>query len=124
MKLFNIAGDSGAYIELGAPLKVYYDITNRCNLNCVFCFKEKSDNDISLDQIKAVIQKVADANIPDIVFIGGEPMCCPFLFDALEYAKGMGVNTGIVTNGTLFTNENASKLKALVNNSISVSVMK
>lgn len=122
MRLFNIAGDSGAYVELGAPLKVYYDITNKCNLDCVFCFKENKENGISWNQARSVIQKVADANIPDLVFIGGEPMCCPFLFDALEYAKELGINPGIVTNGTLFTDENAKKLKRLVNNSISVSV--
>ena len=119
---YSIEDGSGNYIELSAPLKIYYDITNRCNLNCVFCFKRKSEYEVTWEQAKAIIQKVADANIPDMVFIGGEPFCCPFLFDALRFAKESGINPGIVTNGTFFNDKNAPLLKELVNNSISVSV--
>lgn len=122
MKKFYIKSEDNRYTELGAPLKVYYDITTKCNLDCVFCFKGKCDSDVTWDKAKDVIKKVADANIPDIAFIGGEPMCCPFIFDALQYAKELGLNPGIITNGTLFTDENAVLLKKLVNNSISVSV--
>jgi MoaA/NifB/PqqE/SkfB family radical SAM enzyme len=114
--------EAGQYVELGAPLKVYYDITTSCNLNCIFCFKGKTNTDVTWENARSVIKKIADANIPDIMFIGGEPMCCPFIFDALDYAKHLGVNPGIITNGTLFTDDNASKLKSLVNNSISISV--
>lgn len=122
MKKFSIRADNRKYIELSAPLKVYYDITTKCNLNCIFCFKGKCDSDVTWNQAKNIIKQVADSSIPDIVFIGGEPMCCPFLFDALEYAKKLGLNPGIVTNGTLFTDSNAKSLKSLVNNSISVSI--
>lgn len=122
MKKFHIKSDENKYVELGAPLKVYYDITTQCNLNCIFCFKGMCNSDVVWNQAKDVIKKVADANIPDIAFIGGEPMCCPFLFDALKYAKALGLNPGIITNGTLFTDENVSLLKKLVNNSISVSI--
>lgn len=122
MKKFSIRDSNGKYVELSAPLKVYYDITTKCNLNCIFCFKGKSNSDVSWMQAKNIIKQVADASIPDIIFIGGEPMCCPFLFDALQYAKDRGLNPGIVTNGTLFTDSNAEFLKNLVNNSISVSI--
>jgi len=122
MRKFSIRTADRKYVELSAPLKTYYDITTHCNLNCVFCFKGKSTTDVSWEQAKNVIYKIANANIPDVVFIGGEPMCCSFLFQALEYAKSLGLNTGIVTNGTLFTEENAANLKRLVNNSISISI--
>ena len=122
MRKFSIRTADTKYVELSAPLKTYYDITTNCNLDCVFCFKGKSTTDVSWAQAKNVITKIANANIPDVIFIGGEPMCCTFLFEALEYAKSLGLNTGIVTNGTLFTEENAAKLKRLVNNSISVSI--
>lgn len=121
MKKFSI-NDGGKYVELSAPLKVYYDITTRCNLDCTFCFKGKCDTDVTWEQAKNIIKKIANASIPDVVFIGGEPMCCPFLFDALQYAKDLGLNPGIITNGTYFTDTNAPQLKQLVNNSISVSV--
>lgn len=122
MKKFHIKSEDNRYAELGAPLKVYYDITTKCNLDCIFCFKGRCDSNVMWDKVQNVIKKVADANIPDIAFIGGEPMCCPFLFDALQYAKDLGLNPGIITNGTLFTDENAVLLKKLVNNSISVSI--
>lgn len=122
MRHFTIAENKSSYAELGAPLKVYYDITNRCNLNCVFCYKGNKSTDVKWESAKSIIRKVSDANIPDIVFIGGEPLCCSFLLDALRYAKNLGLNPGIVTNGTLFTRENVKELKPLVNNSISISV--
>lgn len=122
MKRFQIKSENKQYVKLGAPLKVYYDITTNCNLNCIFCFKGKCSSDVTWEKAKSVITKIADANIPNVVFIGGEPMCCPFLYNALQYAKDLGVAPGIITNGTLFTDENASKLKKLVNNSISVSI--
>lgn len=122
MKKFSIRTGNREYVELSAPLKIYYDITTLCNLDCEFCFKGKSTADVSWEQAKNVITKIANANIPDVIFIGGEPMCCAFLFEALEYAKSLGLNVGIVTNGTLFTDENAAILKRLVNNSISVSI--
>lgn len=122
MRKFSIRTADREYVELSAPLKTYYDITTHCNLDCEFCFKGKSTTDVSWEQAKNVITKIANANIPDVIFIGGEPMCCTFLFEALEYAKSLGLNAGIVTNGTLFTEENAAKLKRLVNNSISISI--
>ena len=54
MKLYSIEDDNGNYIELSAPLKVYYDITNRCNLNCVFCFKENREHEVTWEQAKAI----------------------------------------------------------------------
>ena len=123
MRKFTIEKEGGEYIELSAPLKVYYDITTHCNLDCIFCFKGlKDERTVSFEEAKVIIRKVADAKIPDIVFIGGEPMCCQFLFDALEYARSLGLNVGIITNGTLFSEQNARQLKKLVNNSISVSI--
>ena len=122
MKKFQIRAQNNKYVKLGAPLKVYYDITSDCNLNCIFCFKGKNKKKVTWDTIKDVITKIADANIPDVVFIGGEPMCSPFLFDAFLYCKELGINTGIVTNGTLFNKDNVKKLKKFVNNSISISI--
>lgn len=123
MKNFNIYESTNQYVELCAPLKIYYDITTSCNLDCEFCFKEKHDtSQTTFDDAKRVIKRIADANVMDVVFLGGEPLVCPFLFEAIEYAKESGLNVGIITNGTLFTKENAQKLKKLINNSISVSI--
>lgn len=124
MKKYEIYTEDKQYIELSAPFKMYYDITTNCNLDCVFCFKGKNSvKSVSFDDsVKKVIKNIADANVMDLVFLGGEPLAYAFLFDALVYAKSCGLNVGIITNGTLFTEENVKKLKDLVNNSISVSV--
>ena len=123
MRKFKIYESNGEYAELSAPLKIYYDITTNCNLDCEFCFKGSQEIvKTSLEIAKGVIDEIANSQVMDVVFLGGEPLMCPFLFDAIEYAKERGINVGIITNGTLFTSENVKKLKKLVNNSISVSI--
>lgn len=123
MRKFSIYEGTYKYAELSAPLKIYYDITTNCNLECEFCFKgKKNESQTTLDDAKRIIKQIADANVMDVVFLGGEPLVCPFLYDAIGYAKECGLNVGIITNGTLFTQENAKVLKSLLNNSISISI--
>ena len=123
MKKFTIYEGGNQYVELSAPLKMYYDITTNCNLNCVFCFKGKHEKTkTSFEGVKNIINQIADSHVMDVVFLGGEPLVCPFLFDAIKYAKEHGINVGIITNGTLFTADNVKRLKEYVNSSISVSI--
>lgn len=123
MRQFNIM-EGSEYIELSAPLKIYYDITNTCYLNCEFCFNkrlEKSFEEPTFQDICSVLDKISNAHVPDVAFIGGEPFASPHLKKAVIHAIGMGLNVGIITNGTLITEENAEWLKKL-NVALSISI--
>ena len=122
MREFSIIEDNH-YVNLIAPIKVYFDLTSKCNLNCEFCFNDKTiSNELSWEEIKIIIDKIIDAGIFDIVFIGGEPLASECFVDAIKYAYDKGLNVGIVTNGTMFSQDIVSILKKYVGNSISVSL--
>jgi radical SAM protein with 4Fe4S-binding SPASM domain len=49
---------------------------------------------------------------PILVFSGGEPLKRPDIFELAEYARSVGLNTALATNGTLVTEEVAKKIVA------------
>src|SRR5262249_16704315 len=57
--------------------------TNKCNVNCEYCFEDKTDDRMTLEQLSVVMDKVLDymgqANIAALTFHwqGGEIMTMP-----------------------------------------------
>jgi radical SAM protein with 4Fe4S-binding SPASM domain len=96
---------------------VVWNITRKCNLQCVHCYNDsgpdKTCDDISTAQAKAVIDDLARFGVPSILFSGGEPLIRHDLFELIEYAVGKGLRTVISTNGTLIATEKAREIKRL-----------
>lgn len=87
-------------------------LTEKCNLNCTYCYEKKSDKDISFESIK----KLVDNEIKQkqkysiIVFYGGEPLLQKNIIkNTIDYIKSKKSKTkfyfGITTNGTLLDDE-------------------
>jgi uncharacterized protein len=93
-------------------------ITEKCNLNCVYCFHKQSPLTLDLEQGKKILDRMKQIN-PDhmsITFFGGEPLLYPDLVLQLaEYAKTLWttLKMHISTNGTYFDEEMFKKYKAL-----------
>lgn len=122
MRKFSLL-ENGRYIELCAPLKVYLDITDKCNLKCKFCFHEKKGvNAYSREQLYRIIDMIVDAEILELSLIGGEPLLCEYFDDLVIYAKSKGLRIGLVTNGTNINRKNISLIKEKIGSSISVSL--
>ena len=96
---------------------VVWNITRKCNLQCVHCYNDsgmgKTFNDISTADAKAVIDDLAGFGVPSILFSGGEPLMRHDLFELIEYAVGKGLRTVISTNGTLIGVDKAREIKRL-----------
>jgi len=96
---------------------VVWNITRKCNLQCVHCYNDsgsdKACNEISTAQAKAVIDDLARFGAPSILFSGGEPLMRHDLFELIEYAVGKGMRTVISTNGTLIGVDKAREIKRL-----------
>lgn len=106
--------------------KLYINLTNKCNLHCVFCQRERErnfwvkghwvwvDRDPSVDE---VIKEIGNpTRYDEIVFCGyGEPT---LRFSALKniakWVKERGGRVRVDTNGLLFTFLPKEKLKELV----------
>lgn len=79
----------------------YVKLTNLCNMHCSFCYnkdRQKTNAEEILKSIKTVSPK-------RIVLLGGEPM---LRTDLVKNISKLGINTTLVTNGTIPIPENIS----------------
>jgi len=111
----------------GAPLRVYFDPTYRCNLRCRHCITSSSPdavntNELSFQRIQQLFNELASIGVLEIVFTGGEPFILPRIFDIIKCAQDAGLNTIIASNGTLITMEKAKKLAELNVRDIRISI--
>jgi len=79
-----------------------HKLTYNCNLRCKMCpFWKRSYKDTSLENEKRIIKALYNAGVCLIAFEGGEPLLREDLSEILEYSKGQGLSTSIITNGVL-----------------------
>lgn len=96
------------------PIRAYIDVTKRCNLNCNICFKapnEFKEKDFPIENIKKIIDKISEANIPMINLLGGEPFLRKDIIDIIDYAIKKGIEIRINTNAYNFDDILIKKLK-------------
>ncbi len=85
--------------------KIYLEITNRCNLNCSFCIKNKRKIlDITRDNYKYIIDKIKDCTKELYLHILGEPLLHKDVNYFIDYATNKGLLVNITTNGYLIKN--------------------
>ena len=81
--------------------KVYIEITNRCNLSCDFCIKNKRElKNISIEEFKIVLKKLKPYTKYLYFHILGEPLLHPKINDLINLAS-KDFNINITTNGYL-----------------------
>ncbi len=92
------------------------EVTPRCNLNCIHCEVRGGElkNDPPIESVYRMIDSIA--TVPEfrmLVLSGGEPLIRPDIYDIIKYARDLGFEVVIATNGTLITEEVARKLSKL-----------
>ncbi len=92
-----------------SPIKVGLQLTNKCNLDCKFCyFRDDARHDgalLSTSEIFTVIDDLKKMNISVLALTGGEPLLREDHVDILRHCTKRRILTGIATNGTLLTRE-------------------
>lgn len=79
--------------------KVYIEITNRCNLSCDFCIKNKRVlKDISISEFNKVLEKLKPLTNYLYFHILGEPLIHPKINELINIAS-KDFNINITTNG-------------------------
>ncbi|WP_340818809.1 12,18-didecarboxysiroheme deacetylase [Methanolobus sp. WCC4] len=105
---------------------VVWNVTKRCNLRCVHCYAHSKDieydNELTLEEGKALIDDLADFGTPVILFSGGEPLMRKDLPELAGYATSKGIRAVISTNGTMITEEIAKKLKDIGLSYVGISI--
>jgi radical SAM protein with 4Fe4S-binding SPASM domain len=102
------------------PMGGMFELTDRCNLNCVHCYINQSPGDrdaiareLTTNQVKTILDQVADAGTLFLTFTGGEALLRKDFPEIYEHAIRRGLLVGIFSNGTLITPETADLLAEL-----------
>jgi len=105
------AGEIGCF---GPSPHLVWEATSHCNLRCAHCHAyggETVTDELTTAEAKNLLCQVRASNIRSFVFSGGEPFLREDLFELIAYARGIGLNLFIATNGVLITPEIARRLK-------------
>jgi len=117
-----LAARSGKFPgEVSLEIKtVIIKVTNDCNLNCRYCFVDKSAPRNMLVSREAIVQLIEELEIHspedeiDLVWHGGEPMLAgiDFFRNMIDIQQGCKkkYTNSIQTNGTLLTRDRISSL--------------
>ncbi len=94
------------------PVAGSIELTLRCNLRCVHCYCKgcRGDGELTTDELRRVIDKVADAGCLWLLVTGGEPMLRPDFPEIYMHIKQRGIIPTLFTNGTLLSDELAGLL--------------
>lgn len=99
------------------PRWIAWEITRRCNLNCVHCrssseLEVRDHPDFTIEEAYRVIDDIASYAKPVIVLSGGEPLLRKDVFDIARYGTEKGLRMCLATNGTLVTDEICERIKS------------
>lgn len=100
-----------------------FELTYRCNEKCRHCYVAASDKtELTTEKVLSVLDELADYNVLNIVFTGGELFTRKDIWDILEYAYKKRFVIDIFTNGSLLTADDVLRLKAIWPRSVHFSV--
>lgn len=88
------------------------ELTRKCNLKCMFCYSASGTglcNELTLSQILQIIDEANNLGVKTITLTGGEPTIHPHFLEIVEYIRSRNIIVQIFTNGTMITNELATK---------------
>lgn len=105
---------SDSFTGSGQLYSVAIELTYRCNERCRHCYVvDEGKAELTTSQLKTVLDDLAEMNVCNIVFTGGEIFVRKDAFELLEYAYAKGFAVDIFTNGTMLNATNCLRLKAV-----------
>ena len=111
-------------IQLPYPFYVTWDITNYCNLSCVFCSASALGKKDIIDDPNCIkiAEKLIENKIKYISIRGGEPTLVKQLINCVELFNKNNIYVEIVSNGSGITKEFLTKLSILNKNMIRIKI--
>ena len=91
------------------PVYVEISLSGICNHRCKFCaldYLGYNRGFADFKNLRKAIKDMAKAGVKSICFSGeGEPLLFPKAKEIIDYAKSLGIDTALVTNGTYLKKE-------------------
>jgi len=98
---------------------VQISVVEECNLKCIYCYATDRQKSTNVLTRKKYYKLIDDINYISkncsIVFTGGEPLLSPYVLELAQYAKNLGHQTHLLTNGTLINKKNAQTISKTFN---------
>ncbi len=105
---------------------VVWNVGRQCNLHCVHCYSDSENRvyagELTTAEGRALIDDLADFEIPVLLLSGGEPLMRQDLPLLISYARARGIRVTLSTNGTLITPEVATMLRTLAVSYVGISL--
>ncbi len=97
------------------PLRlIALEVTRTCNLRCKHCRSNSEQtiypDELSLGEIKKILDNTATFARPIIIVTGGEPLLREDVFEITAYSTQLGFRTVLATCGHYLTEETVTKL--------------
>jgi len=91
--------------EISAPFNAGFELTAKCNLNCVHCYArhDRSHKDITTEEFKQIFDILVNKGLLEVFFTGGEILTRPDFEELYVYAKKKGVIMVLLSNITMLT---------------------
>ena len=90
----------------------WVEVTDRCNISCPGCYRQRLEGDRPLSEVKEDIGKcMRVTNCDTMVIAGGEPLLYPEIVEVVRYTASLGMKPLILSNGLLMTRELGIQLK-------------
>lgn len=101
------------WMDARKPFSVLFELTPRCNMNCIHCYLQNNHNskEMEYDKIIRLIDILYDKGILFLTFTGGEIFTRKDFLNIYLYAKKKGFLVELFTNGYLISGEIIEVLK-------------
>lgn len=111
--------------DLSSPLFIAWQINSLCNLDCLHCCEEaghQMPDELTRDEALDLCRQIAEMDIPYAAISGGEPLLCPYFFDAAKLITDNGISLKVETNGHFIDEKTADKFKEFGFRSVQISI--
>lgn len=114
-------------MKLRYPIRIYMEITSRCNFNCIHCYlgdnKSSGLKDIPLSLVRKATREMEEIGIFTLIVGGGEPLMHPHFSRIIQHLSSLRMLPAITTNGYFVDADFITTLKsAAFQGSVQVSI--
>lgn len=101
------------FSNIRAPFTAGIELTAKCNFNCIHCYARpgRAHDDLSLQEIKSIIDTLVERGLLELFFTGGEVFTRQDFEDIYIYAKEKGLIVSVLSNISLLNERHIELFK-------------
>lgn len=110
---------------LSTPARIVWEVTNRCNLKCRYCYigaGDRADKELSTSDVIDLAKTIGQMGVFHVTLSGGEPLIRKDIFQIINILCKYDVAVFLNSNGTLIDKNIAQKIKNSGLNGVAISI--